>query len=284
VKIQIVDFESRIATRHVDFASIDPTISRKPAGVWGCVSAIDSRGRTIWIVDAHRGNGKRFVVHADELLTAFMELEARHWRVRTLPFAVALWEQTGRIRCMKYLQIPLVILATLSSSLALADDFKTVAGKEYKDVTVNRVEPDGILVKTKSGISKVYFVELPKEVQERFHYDPQTATAYSTQQAANYEVYQKQQEEAHRRQQDADAKNNAAYLQQQAINRNAQASQDREMIRGQEKALQQANRARPEHTPRYTTVLHRLPAVHSQPAVHSEPSPQSNKSTKSNKK
>jgi hypothetical protein len=29
---------------------------------WGCVSAIDSRRRTIWIADAHRGDGKRFVV------------------------------------------------------------------------------------------------------------------------------------------------------------------------------------------------------------------------------
>jgi len=43
---------------------------------WGCVSAIDSNGRTIWIADAHRGDGKRFVVHAEEKLTAFMELEA----------------------------------------------------------------------------------------------------------------------------------------------------------------------------------------------------------------
>jgi hypothetical protein len=29
------------------------------------VSAVDRGGRTIWVVDAHRG-GKRFVVHADE--------------------------------------------------------------------------------------------------------------------------------------------------------------------------------------------------------------------------
>jgi hypothetical protein len=43
---------------------------------WGCVSAIDSNGRTIWIADAHRDNGKRFVVHADEKLTASVELEA----------------------------------------------------------------------------------------------------------------------------------------------------------------------------------------------------------------
>jgi hypothetical protein len=42
---------------------------------WGCVSAIDSNGQTIWIADAHRDNGKRFVVRADEKLTAFLELE-----------------------------------------------------------------------------------------------------------------------------------------------------------------------------------------------------------------
>jgi hypothetical protein len=42
----------------------------------GCVSAVDSEGRTIWIVDAHRGDGKRFVVRADEKLTAFLELES----------------------------------------------------------------------------------------------------------------------------------------------------------------------------------------------------------------
>jgi hypothetical protein len=42
---------------------------------WGCVSAIDSSGRTLWIVDAYRGDGQRFVVHADEKLTAFLELE-----------------------------------------------------------------------------------------------------------------------------------------------------------------------------------------------------------------
>jgi hypothetical protein len=43
---------------------------------WGCVSAVDSRGRTIWITDAHRDDGKRFVVRADEKLTAFLELES----------------------------------------------------------------------------------------------------------------------------------------------------------------------------------------------------------------
>jgi hypothetical protein len=42
---------------------------------WGCVSAINSYGQTIWIVDAHRDNGRRFIVHADEKLSAFVELQ-----------------------------------------------------------------------------------------------------------------------------------------------------------------------------------------------------------------
>jgi hypothetical protein len=36
---------------------------------------VDSEGRTLWIVDAHRDNGKRFVVRSDEMLSAFLELE-----------------------------------------------------------------------------------------------------------------------------------------------------------------------------------------------------------------
>jgi hypothetical protein len=50
--------------------------SLKKAG-WslGWISAMDRNGRTIWIVDAHRDSGKRFVARADEKLTAFVELE-----------------------------------------------------------------------------------------------------------------------------------------------------------------------------------------------------------------
>jgi hypothetical protein len=70
----------------------------------------------------------------------------------------------------------ITILTTLSVSIALADDFKTINGKEYKNVTVSRVEADGIVLRTKTGISKVYFVELPKDVQGRFHYGSATPT------------------------------------------------------------------------------------------------------------
>jgi hypothetical protein len=52
------------------------TTSRKAGWSLGWVSAIDSKGRTIWIVDAHRDDGKCYLVDADEKLTAFLELAA----------------------------------------------------------------------------------------------------------------------------------------------------------------------------------------------------------------
>jgi hypothetical protein len=42
----------------------------------GLASAFDCERRTIWIADAHRGDGKLFVVRADEKLSAFLELES----------------------------------------------------------------------------------------------------------------------------------------------------------------------------------------------------------------
>jgi len=37
---------------------------------------LDSQGQTIWSADAHWGDAKRFIVRADEKLTAFLELES----------------------------------------------------------------------------------------------------------------------------------------------------------------------------------------------------------------
>ncbi len=45
-------------------------------GFISCVSAEDSNGRTIFVADAHRDDGQRFNVRADEKLTAFVELES----------------------------------------------------------------------------------------------------------------------------------------------------------------------------------------------------------------
>ena len=82
---------------------------------------------------------------------------------------------------MKILTCVIVCFA----SVAFADDFKLIDGREYKDATVSRVEPDGIVLRTNAGIAKVYFIELPKDEQERFHYNAANAAAYSTQQAVN---------------------------------------------------------------------------------------------------
>jgi thiol-disulfide isomerase/thioredoxin len=79
----------------------------------------------------------------------------------------------------------LAFLILCFTTVAVADNFKLINGKEYKDVAVTRVEPDGIVLKMKSGISKIYFVELPKDVQERFHYNAAIASAYSAQQTIN---------------------------------------------------------------------------------------------------
>jgi sRNA-binding protein len=91
----------------------------------------------------------------------------------------------------------LMLFILCLTSAALAEDFKTVSGKEYKDATITRVEPDGLVLKYKSGISKVYFTELPKEIQERFHYEPAKAAKFNAaEQAAIAQSNAKAQQEA----------------------------------------------------------------------------------------
>ena len=93
-------------------------------------------------------------------------------------FVIAAWTaKTAKSARMKHWQIALSIFATLSVSLALAEDFKTINGKEYKDATVTRVEGDGIVLRTKTGISKVYFFELPQDVQKKFRPTPAPPSA-----------------------------------------------------------------------------------------------------------
>jgi hypothetical protein len=66
----------RAIIRRVKYWEIIADNLSKAGWSWGCVSAIDSNGRTIWIADAHRGDDQRFVVRAGEKLTAFVELES----------------------------------------------------------------------------------------------------------------------------------------------------------------------------------------------------------------
>jgi hypothetical protein len=49
---------------------------RKAGWNCGCISSTDHEGRQFWVVTAERENAGRFIVRADEMLTAFLELHA----------------------------------------------------------------------------------------------------------------------------------------------------------------------------------------------------------------
>jgi hypothetical protein len=67
--------EQKSRIRRVKYWEIIADNLKKAGWSLGYVSAIDSNERTIWIADAHCGDGKRFVLRADEKLTAFLELQ-----------------------------------------------------------------------------------------------------------------------------------------------------------------------------------------------------------------
>ena len=71
------------------------------------------------------------------------------------------------------------MIAIFAVSSAMAEDLTTVKGETFRNVTVTRVEPDGIAVKHAAGIAKIPFSDLPKEWQEKYGYEPQKAAQYS---------------------------------------------------------------------------------------------------------
>jgi len=134
-------------------------------------------------------------------------------------------------------------LAALSVSLALADDFKTIRGKEYKNATINRVEPDGLVLRTKSGISKVYFTELPQDVQERFHYNAQQAAQFTSQTIEEVRLAQQQKIAADNNRAAEIAKNLELVRQQEEaeIQRQHEAKMQRQRMESQQHHRVQTN-------------------------------------------
>jgi hypothetical protein len=154
-------------------------------------------------------------------------------------------------------KITIAILATLSAaSLALADDFKTIDGKEYKNVTVSRVEPDGLVLKTKSGISKVYFTELPQDVQQRFHYNAQQAAQFTNQAIEEVRRTQQQKIEADNKRAAEIAKNleQVRKHEEADMQRQHEAEMQRQQLKAQpqqfrtQPAYSQSQEGIPEHT------------------------------------
>lgn len=106
----------------------------------------------------------------------------------------------------------LVVFAILSTSIALAEDFKTINGKVYKDATVSRVEADGVVLRTKRGIAKVYFTELPKEVADRLR-PPEDKERIAAERAVEENRIEAQKTERER----AEKENNASTELKQAV-------------------------------------------------------------------
>lgn len=68
------------------------------------------------------------------------------------------------------------ILVVFSTSLR-AEDWTTIDGKVYQNVTVLHVEPDAVTILHKDGGALVPLELLPDDLQKRFHYDPTKAKA-----------------------------------------------------------------------------------------------------------
>src|SRR5262245_17675773 len=121
------------------------------------------------------------------------------WALDIQPFSYCIVERKrDRIHHMNPRKAVLLIVFTTSAALALAADFKTNNGKEYKNAMVTQVDPEGIVVKSKTGISKLYFTELPEDVQKRYHYDPANAAAAAAAQVAVTQRTNQQIEEANK--------------------------------------------------------------------------------------
>jgi hypothetical protein len=74
----------------------------------------------------------------------------------------------------------IAIAAVLAIAAATrAEDIETTSHKVYKNATITRAEPDGIMVTYSDGIVKLRFDELPESIRSRFNYDPEAAKRFA---------------------------------------------------------------------------------------------------------
>lgn len=66
----------------------------------------------------------------------------------------------------------------------LVGDLTTLGGKTYEGVALKRVDPDGLLIVHKDGVTKVLFIDLPEEMRARYGYDSKKAAAFQDDQKA----------------------------------------------------------------------------------------------------
>lgn len=55
---------------------------------------------------------------------------------------------------------------------------RELSGREYRNAEITGKEPDGLMVKHEGGVSKVLFANLPKEIRDKYEFDPIEAEKY----------------------------------------------------------------------------------------------------------
>jgi hypothetical protein len=79
------------------------------------------------------------------------------------------------------MKLALAILLSLCLRSA-AEDLTTLDNSTYHDVRVSRVEVDGIIALYSGGGGKIFFTNLPPDVQKKYGYDPAKAGALAAKQ------------------------------------------------------------------------------------------------------
>lgn len=80
---------------------------------------------------------------------------------------------------MKIQAIMLILALFLCATTTFATEITNIAGKVYERVRVSRVEPDGITITHAGGVAKLFFTELPPDVQMKYNYNPEKAAAHA---------------------------------------------------------------------------------------------------------
>jgi hypothetical protein len=76
---------------------------------------------------------------------------------------------------------PVILIALILTAACLrADDITTIRGEKFTNVSISRVEPDGIVVIKSDGIVKIPFTDLSPELRAKYGYDPERAAQFKT--------------------------------------------------------------------------------------------------------
>ena len=95
---------------------------------------------------------------------------------------------------MRFSVLPIAIIIFVST--VLGEDIETLNHDVYKNTTITRVEPDGVVITHSAGIVKIPFSELPPEYAQRFSYDKSKGEKFTSEQAeAQRQLYLKTQHE-----------------------------------------------------------------------------------------